>query len=169
MNVQIAELVTSDIEAVGALARTVWQATYPGLISQAQIDFMLAQRYAPGHLREELARADIGWDKALVDGRLAGFASTHWGEHEAAEEAKLDKLYIDPAAQRRGLGGRLIERAGERARAAGRRTLILAVNKGNAQAIAAYARHGFVKRDAVRVDIGDGFVMDDFIMAKSLF
>ena len=47
-------------------------------------------------------------------------------------------------------------------------TLIPAVNKQNAHAIAAYEKYGFAKREAVRVDIGNGFVMDDFIMARSL-
>jgi ribosomal protein S18 acetylase RimI-like enzyme len=42
------------------------------------------------------------------------------------------------------------------------------VNKQNAQAIAAYRKNGFEVREAVRVEIGNGFVMDDFIMAKSL-
>jgi len=47
-------------------------------------------------------------------------------------------------------------------------TLILAVNKGNSNAIAAYRKQGFSIRDSVSVDIGGGFVMDDFIMARSL-
>jgi ribosomal protein S18 acetylase RimI-like enzyme len=47
-------------------------------------------------------------------------------------------------------------------------TLILAVNKRNERAIATYRRNGFAVREAVRVEIGDGFVMDDFIMSRSL-
>ena len=46
--------------------------------------------------------------------------------------------------------------------------MILAVNKQNSRAIAAYLKNGFAVREAVRVEIGNGFVMDDFIMAKSL-
>jgi ribosomal protein S18 acetylase RimI-like enzyme len=52
--------------------------------------------------------------------------------------------------------------------AAGCTTLILAVNKRNEKAIAAYRKQGFAVRDSVCVDIGNGFVMDDFIMAKPL-
>jgi RimJ/RimL family protein N-acetyltransferase len=55
-----------------------------------------------------------------------------------------------------------------RALTLGCHTLILAGNKQNARAIAAYRKNGFEVRDAVRVDIGNGFVMDDFIMAKLL-
>jgi ribosomal protein S18 acetylase RimI-like enzyme len=41
---------------------------------------------------------------------------------------------------------------------------VLAVNKHNAQAIAAYRKNGFRVADAVVKDIGGGFVMDDYIM-----
>jgi ribosomal protein S18 acetylase RimI-like enzyme len=97
---------------------------------------------------------------------LAGFASSLLCASPG--EIKLDKLYVDPACQRLGLGGRLIAQVSARALSNGGNTLILAVNKRNERAIAAYRKHGFAVREAVRVDIGNGFVMDDFIMAKSL-
>ncbi|MFZ4536196.1 GNAT family N-acetyltransferase [Propionivibrio sp.] len=166
MSIQISPVTSADVEAVAALARIVWQDAYPGIITQAQIDFMLEQRYNAPRLREELAMADIWWDKATVDGELAAFASTLPGT--AAGEMKLDKLYVDPARQRLGLGGRLIAHVSQRALGLGCDTLMLAVNKRNERAISVYKKHGFVVRDAVRVDIGNDFVMDDFIMAKSL-
>jgi len=166
MIVQISPVETSDVEAIAALARVVWQDAYPGIITQAQIDFMLEQRYNAPHLLEELALPEIWWDKATVDGELAAFASTL--PTATPGEMKLDKIYVDPARQRVGLGGRLIAHVTERMRAHGCATLILAVNKRNERAIAAYKKHGFTVREAVRVDIGNGFVMDDFIMEKSL-
>ena len=42
------------------------------------------------------------------------------------------------------------------------------MNKHNAAAIAAYRNCGFVTREEVVVDIGNGFVMDDYVMAKPL-
>jgi ribosomal protein S18 acetylase RimI-like enzyme len=166
MIVQISPVETSDVEAIAALARVVWQDAYPGIITQAQIDFMLEQRYNASHLLKELALPEIWWDKATVDGELAAFASTL--PTETRGEMKLDKIYVDPARQRFGLGGRLIAHVTERMLAHGCDTLILAVNKRNERAIAAYKKHGFTVREAVRVDIGNGFVMDDFIMEKSL-
>jgi ribosomal protein S18 acetylase RimI-like enzyme len=55
----------------------------------------------------------------------------------------------------------LLGRVVERARAAGAATLILNVNRRNVQAIRAYERYGLAIREAVVVDIGNGFVMDD--------
>ena len=42
------------------------------------------------------------------------------------------------------------------------------MNKHNAGAIAAYRRLGFAMREEVVVDIGNGYVMDDYVMAKAL-
>jgi ribosomal protein S18 acetylase RimI-like enzyme len=50
----------------------------------------------------------------------------------------------------------------------GSRTLILQVNKRNEKAIKLYRRSGFAIREEVVVDIGGGFVMDDYVMAKRL-
>jgi RimJ/RimL family protein N-acetyltransferase len=50
---------------------------------------------------------------------------------------------------------------------AGRR-LILSVNKRNTKAITAYKRNGFAIVESVVTDIGGGFVMDDYVMAKEL-
>ena len=165
MDIAIAALRADDIESVVALARLVWQHTYPGIISQQQIDFMLEQRYNPQRLRGELATPGIWWEQIRVDGQLAGFASAL---KTTSGEMKLDKLYVDPQRQRAGLGTRLLERVVEHALAEGCSTLILAVNKRNERAIAAYRKNGFHIRESVCVDIGGGFVMDDFIMTKSL-
>lgn len=166
MEVLISPVTPADIGFVAALARVVWQQTYPGIISQAQIDFMLEQRYHRQRLLDELTRPDLWWDQLRVDGQLAGFSSCM--RVDGGKEMKLDKIYVEPARQRLGLGARLIAHVAERALALGCGTLILAVNKRNQAAIAAYRKHGFAVRESVCVDIGQGFVMDDFIMAKPL-
>ncbi len=73
--VRITALTVADIDAVCALAAEIWRAHYPAIISSAQIEYMLAQRYNPAVVREELARGDLWWDKLLVNGRMVGFAS----------------------------------------------------------------------------------------------
>ena len=154
----------ADVEALVALAREIWWAHYSAIISAAQIEYMLGQRYNSEVVRAELRRDGIWWDKLIVAGVMAGFAS--YFLTGVPGEMKLDKLYVHPRHQRRGYGGTMIAHAGEVARANGCARLVLAVNKNNRSAISAYLKHGFSVADAVVKDIGDGFVMDDYIMVR---
>ncbi|MDS4015063.1 MAG: GNAT family N-acetyltransferase [Candidatus Accumulibacter sp.] len=163
--ISVLPVTDADVDAIVDLARVVWYDTYPAIISRAQIEFMLAQRYDAAKIRSELTQAGVWWDQARIGQQLVGFACSL---SSGNSELKLDKIYVDPQHQGAGVGARLIGQVAARARAAGCPTLILAVNKRNERAIAAYRRHGFIVREAVCVDIGGGFVMDDFIMAKSL-
>ena len=161
---RIEPLAAEDVEPLYALAREIWYAHYPAIISVAQIEYMLDERYNAGVVLGELRRDGIWWDKLLVAGEMAGFAS--YFLTGSAGEMKLDKLYVHPRLQRRGYGGMMIERACEIARSRGCNRLVLAVNKNNRSAIAAYLKHGFNIGDAVVKDIGGGFVMDDYIMER---
>lgn len=164
--IELRPMQAEEAEAVAALARVVWQDTYRGIISQAQIDTMLAQRYSAEWMRAELASGDVWWEVLLAGGEIVAFACYFLACRPG--EMKLDKLYVHPAHQRRGYGARLLGRVEEAARARGCRVLALAVNKRNLQAIAAYRKYGFTVREAVVQDIGGGFVMDDYIMEKPL-
>jgi len=163
---RIEPLTAEDVGPLYALAREIWYAHYPAIISVAQIEYMLEERYNAGVVLAELRRDGTWWDKLLVAGQLAGFAS--YLVTGNAGEMKLDKLYVHPRLQRRGYGGMMVERACEVARSRGCSRLVLAVNKNNRSAIAAYLKHGFSIRDAVVKDIGGGFVMDDYIMVKAV-
>ena len=163
---EIRPLAPREAETLATLAREIWLAHYPAIVSLEQIEYMLAQRYRPEVIRAELAGADANWDTLWVDGAMAGFSSYFPSGNPG--EMKLDKLYIRPDLQRRGFGGRLIARAAQVARERGCTRLVLAVNKRNAGAIAAYRKHGFAVVDSVMKDIGGGFAMDDYIMALDL-
>ncbi len=155
-----------DLQAIATLAPLVWRASFRDLISDAQIEYMLRARYAPAVLAEALHSRTPAYLILSVDGEPLAFAAhrgaSHPGEHQ------LQQLYVHPAWQGRGLGSRLIVHVEELARTQGCSALVLTVNRGNRTAQATYARHGFRIREAVVVDIGGGFVMDDFVMVKAL-
>ncbi len=157
-------LAAEDIPAVGALAREVWQATYPALISQAQIDAMLADRYAPHQIREQLADPHHFWWVARQGEAPVGFAHARLDR----SDCKLDKLYVHPTHQRQGIGAALIQAVADWARTQGARRLWLQVNRGNRQAIQAYEKYGFRIVESRVFDIGNGFVMDDHVMEMTL-
>lgn len=162
--VRIEPLAAGDIDRLAALAREIWYAHYPAIISVAQIEYMLAERYSAEIVLAELRRDDMWWDKLNVAGAMEGFAS--YFLTGAPGEMKLDKLYVHPRLQRRGYGGMMIARAGEVARSRGCKRLVLAVNRNNRSAIDAYRKHGFRVAESAVKDIGGGFVMDDYIMVK---
>lgn len=163
-SVDLSRLATSDVDAVSALARAVWQVTYPPLIPQAQIDAMLADRYAPQHIREQLSDPRHAWWVARQHQALCGFCHALLD----ASGCKLDKLYVHPAQQRRGIGAALLGEVEAWARAQQANRVWLQVNRGNRQAVAAYEKYGFRIVESRVFDIGDGFVMDDHLMAREL-
>jgi ribosomal protein S18 acetylase RimI-like enzyme len=162
----IAPLSDADVEVLCALAREVWRAHYPSIIGEAQTEYMLAQRYRPEIIRAELARGDVWWDTLTEDGRMVAYASSLLADEPLS--IKIDKLYVHPERQRSGYGGALIDHTCDRARRLGLTRVVLAVNKRNESAIAAYRKSGFDIREAVVQGIGGGFVMDDYIMEKRL-
>lgn len=164
--VVIAPLVPAQVAAVIALARKVWYSHYPGIIPLRQIEYMLARCYRAAAIRRDLTRDGVSWNVATEAGTIVAFA--HAFTTGVRGEMKLDKLYVDPARQRAGLGGWLVDHVAEAARQQGCTRLLLAVNKRNAQAIAAYRKHGFAIEQAVVKDIGKGFVMDDYLMVRDV-
>ena len=163
---QIVRAEEEHLPAISDLAGVIWRACYPGIITHAQIDYMLARMYSLDVLRDEIRSQGIRYDQLLVDGKPAGFAS--YGPTSEAGVMKLHKLYVLPEMQGRGLGSSLLQHVEREVRAGAGRRLILSVNKRNTKAITAYQRNSFVIAESVVTDIGGGFVMDDYVMAKEL-
>jgi len=164
--VQIVPATEEHLPALAKLAGVIWRQSYPGIISHAQIEYMLAKMYSLATLREEIQSLGIRFERLLVNGNLVGFASL--GPTADPGVVKLHKCYLLPELHGRGLGSRLLQHCEREARRLGARRLILAVNKQNTKAVTAYQRNGFTVVEAISADIGDGFVMDDYLMMKDL-
>ena len=165
MNITIERVQAGHLAEISALAAVIWRAHYPGIITPAQINYMLALMYDVETMRREL-ESGVTWFRALVNGQLRAFSSL--GPTDIATEFKLHKLYVHPDWQRHGLGTALLKECESTARAHGATTLMLNVNKRNEIAIRAYRQRGFTIRESIVADIGGGFVMDDYVMAKGL-
>jgi ribosomal protein S18 acetylase RimI-like enzyme len=163
---EIRALQEADIPVLCALARTIWRAHYPGIISTAQIEAMLAERYDETVIHAELHRKDLWWDVLWVDGTMRGYTS--YFPTATPGTTKIDKLYLHPGAQRCGYGGLLIDHVAKNMIVQGCNCLTLAVNRRNKSAIAAYRKNGFRITDTSLKRIDGGFWMDDYIMCKSV-
>ena len=156
----------TDLPGIASLAGRIWREHYPGIITAEQIEYMLEKMYSLERLREEISARGIRYERLLVGEELVGFASI--GPTEVKKLVKLHKLYLHPDRHGRGLGSLLLRHCEKEAAKIGGERLTLTVNKRNAKALAAYRRNGFVIVDSVVADIGGGFVMDDYVMAKEL-
>jgi GNAT superfamily N-acetyltransferase len=81
---------------------------------------------------------------------------------------KLHKLYLLPEYHGTGIGARALAAVEQTARDNAATALVLNVNRHNLKAIRAYERAGWHVAEEVVADIGNGYVMDDFVMTKQL-
>ena len=163
--IELHPMTRADIPQVIELAGRIWREHYPPIVGAAQVEYMLRNRYTEANLLADVGAGDRWFDVLNVDGESAGFLRC---AIEAPGELRLREIYLEARWRGRGLGRRLLEHAEALARAAGCRRIFLTVNKRNAVAIRAYERFGFTIRDSLIIDIGGGFVMDDYRMVKEL-
>jgi GNAT superfamily N-acetyltransferase len=163
--IKISRAVESDLSRVRELAQTIWRAHYPGIISNEQIEYMLTWMYSLETLQREVHHEGVQFELLRVNSELVGFAA--YGPTSESGVYKLHKLYVHPDQQGQGLGSRLLNYCEDQVATLGAEKLILAVNKQNRRAIRTYERNGFSVIKSVCNEIGGGFVMNDYIMAKS--
>ena len=156
-----------DITEIVRMAEEVWREHFPGIISEEQIDYMLSKMYSPGVISQELESGLADYCFILNENRHVGFCS--FGPSVTETEMKLHKLYVLPQYQRNGFGNSALNCIEQLCRKRGFDTLTLAVNKQNSSAVHAYHSRGFSIEKAVAIDIGGGFIMDDYIMKKRLY
>ena len=156
----------ADIPVIQDLSSRIWREHYPGIITPAQIDYMLGKMYAADVLRDEVETKGYRYVLA-VDGTMpVGYLA--YRIDPAVRSVLISKLYLLPSLHGKGIGRQMLQFVKDDAAAQGAKFIYLFVNKNNEKAIAAYERFGFVRAEAVVTDIGGGFVMDDYRMELNL-
>jgi GNAT superfamily N-acetyltransferase len=166
MPLAFATATIADIPLLRELAGRIWRAHYPPIIGAAQTEYMLARMYDAEALRREMTTLGYAWRIAWLDERAVGYLS--WLHEPESASVKLSKLYLDPALHGRGLGSAMMAEVEREARALGAQRLYLFVHKRNAKALRVYERNGFIREADVVTEFGDGFIMDDWRLAKAL-
>jgi RimJ/RimL family protein N-acetyltransferase len=155
-----------DISLIQDLSSRIWREYYPGIITSAQIDYMLAKMYSSEVVRGEIGHK--GYRYVIVAEGPVPIGYIAYRHEERTRTVLLSKLYLLPSLHGKDIGKRMLAYVKDDALNADARTLYLFVNKNNSKAIAAYERFGFKKTEAVVTNIGGGFVMDDFRMELQL-
>jgi diamine N-acetyltransferase len=155
----------SDVGTIAALARAIWSHHYVPIIGQAQTRYMLEQFQSPAAILRQITEG-YQYYLALADSAPAGYLAIV--PNPAERRAQLSKLYVQHEQRRSGLGGAMVAFAEQRCADGGLDELWLTVNRHNVDAIAFYTKVGFAITGKLVQDIGGGFVMDDYRMAKKL-
>jgi GNAT superfamily N-acetyltransferase len=154
-----------DIELVSELAYEIWNEHYPPIIGQAQVDYMLSELQSPQAIAKQIQ--DGALYLLIFKGQEAlGYLGIEL--KRPPREVWLSKIYIRRDLRGQGFGRLALEQVQDLAKNWGAKRICLQVNKGNTASIQTYYRLGFVKSNQLRQDIGQGFVMDDYLLIKDL-
>jgi len=154
-----------DIASIQDIAYKTWPEAYGSIISQEQITYMLQKMYNKGEL---LSHFQQGYTFLMAeeDDKDLGFAVFSIVD-STRRIFKLHKLYVLPDTHGKGVGKLLINEVVNLVKRAGGVSLELNVNRDN-KATSFYERAGFTVKETVDLDIGNGFLMNDYVMQKAL-
>jgi diamine N-acetyltransferase len=145
------------IAVIAQLARQIWNEHYLSIIGQAQIDYMLDRFQSEATITEQQRSGDE-YFLIRLENRDVGYLAVRATPDR--QRLFISKLYLLKSERGRGLARRAIEwLAAERCEP----VLWLTVNKRN-PALGVYQKLGFRVVREVVTDIGNGYVMDDFLL-----
>ncbi|HXY54401.1 MAG TPA: GNAT family N-acetyltransferase [Nitrospirota bacterium] len=156
-------LAEHQIEIVESLAREIWTEHYVAIIGIEQVDYML-DRFQSKRAISEQIRDGALYFLMKEDEEFIGYIAVQ----PKGSELFLSKIYVRSSSRNRGYGKKAVRFAENLALEKGLRKIVLTVNKNNANAIKAYEKMGFRNVGPIVQDIGNDFVMDDFIMEKAV-
>jgi len=152
-----------DYQTIYDIAVPVWDATYKSILKAEQLDYMLQLMYSREAIAEQMSTKGHQFLLALDDNAAVGFAS--YELNYSSETTKIHKLYVLPETHGKGIGRALINEIENAAKANADRTLLLNVNRFN-PAVNFYSKVGFINVGEEDVAIGNGYLMEDYIMQK---
>lgn len=156
---------TSHLATIEKLARAIWPVAYAEILSQEQLDYMLDMFYSEEALLMQLKKGHVFYLVRNEQNEYLGFVS--YELNCEANKTKIHKIYVLPETQGLGLGKLLFEKVREEALKANQKAIFLNVNKYN-KALHFYTKLGFTTTKEEVIDIGRGYVMDDFVLEVAI-
>jgi ribosomal protein S18 acetylase RimI-like enzyme len=151
---------------IRAIAKEVWPVAYGTILSAVQLDYMMSMMYSVSSLQQQANINKHRFILAKEEETVLGFAAYEFN-YGKKPKTKIHKIYILTTEQGKGIGKQLIDFITNEAKQRHQKSLILNVNKYNT-AIRFYERIGFSISFEEVIDIGSGYVMDDYVMEKSI-
>jgi GNAT superfamily N-acetyltransferase len=162
----IKEANVNDIPIIQKLANETWPATFSKILSKEQIAYMMDMMYSENSLSSQMNEKQHQFILASDSNGYYGFASYELDYHNT-NKTKIHKIYILPNQQGRKIGSRLIGHIEKIALTNKNLSLTLNVNRFN-EAISFYHKIGFKTILKEDIKIGNGFLMEDYVMEKAI-
>lgn len=139
MTVEIRDAIPTDVDALSRFLSRTWHHTYDAVMGERAVNEITARWHTPSQLAAETNQTGACCLVALDDDLMVGHA---FASPTSPGVVMLQRLYIDPSRQRRGIGTDLLNIV--MARFPDPQTCCLEVEEQNRQAIRFYQSHGFV-------------------------
>lgn len=149
-----------DIKELVDLANEIWHEYWPTMLSYDQIEYMLQKFQSENAIKEQLNKGKYIYNMFEEKGRVVGY----YGVFPQKNYLFLSKFYIKNGYRGMGIGKQAFEQIKKIALQNDLFLIRLTVNRNNHDAISAYEKLGMEIVNESVTDIGNGFVMDDYIM-----
>jgi ribosomal protein S18 acetylase RimI-like enzyme len=162
---KIRPLLKEELNLIRALAHQIWPNAFKEILSRDQIAYMLDLMYSDRSLLEQFDKGHLFF-VMMVERRPVGFMAIerHFPEYH---QLKIHKLYVNTEIQGMGAGKKLLQKAKEIAEIKGMDEITLNVNRFN-KAVGFYKRMGFAIEREEDIQIGNGYLMEDYVMCSIL-
>ncbi|MBR1384312.1 MAG: GNAT family N-acetyltransferase [Ruminococcus sp.] len=154
-----------DLQLAAALADEIWHEHFPGIISLAQTDYMVGKFQSFESIKEQVENENYSYYLITVDDEAIGYFAI---APKSDGTMFLSKLYIRREHRGNHYSTAAFRFICDKARELGLGSVWLTVNKNNDRAIAAYEAFGMKVARTQQTDIGDGFIMDDYVYELKL-
>lgn len=156
----------ADYETIRQLAYKIWPVTYGPILSKEQLDFMLGAFYSIETIRKNVTESRHVFLLVKENDQDSGFVC-YEHQYKNKLETRIHKIYLLPEIQGKGIGKLLLEKVAALAKEVQSKRLSLNVNRFNT-ALYFYTKNGFQITAEEDIEIGSGYLMEDYIMEKQL-
>lgn len=152
-----------DIKGTVALAAIIWKEHFTPLIGAAQVEYMLDKFQSEKAIKQQIENGYLYFALTLGEKQIG-----YTGLRLDTDCLFLSKLYIQKEYRGKGFSRLMIAEAEKIAKQNGKPIIRLTCNRHNAGSLAVYKKAGFQIVREEKTDIGNGFVMDDYIFEKKV-
>lgn len=155
----------ADIKIVAILAHKIWNQHYVPIIGKEQVDYMVAKFQSEEAITNQLQE---GYQYFLIEHKNMPSGYLALVPDTSNKKMMISKIYVDRDYRGLQLGSKLLKFTIEKAKTENFKTVWLTVNKNNVNSIQWYQKKEFEIKDKIVIDIGNGFIMDDYLLEKSV-